>query len=82
MRDYTPIIPKDQLIKGTYYSGRCRNATVARWNGEKFIHWRTKFGEKFLEEISCPEDDDQFDVFVANKVVDWGVEEIPLKETT
>jgi hypothetical protein len=71
-------ILKENLIKGEYYFGICRNARTARWDGEKFIHWRTKFGERFLEEIRCPEDENHYDVFFAYKLVDWGTEEIPL----
>lgn len=65
-------IPKEQLIHGFYYKGQCRNATVARWNGEeqKFIHFRTKFGQMFLEEICCPEDDALWDVFYAEEAIE------------
>jgi hypothetical protein len=60
------MIPKSDLIDGAYYKGRCRNATVARWDGrrELFMHWRTKFGSTFLETIKHPEDETRFDVFV------------------
>ncbi len=69
MKDYTPKIPKQELIHGAYYFGRCRNASVARWNGEEqiFYHWRSKFGETFLECIHCPEDDSVYDVFIAER---------------
>ena len=61
------IIPKKDLRHGAYYLGKCRNATVARWHAEKerFYHWRTKFGQDFIEEIKHREDDDHFDVFDA-----------------
>jgi uncharacterized protein (DUF433 family) len=26
-----PILPKDRLVDGRFYKGRCRNATIARW---------------------------------------------------
>ena len=63
--------------------GRCRNASVARWDSHKqrFIHWRTKFGHKFLEEICHPEDDTVFDVFVVESLMTDLVEEIPLDIT-
>ena len=70
MSDYTPVIPKEQLIVGAYYKGRCRNASVARWDGKVFHHWRRKFGTKFVETIKCPEDDDKFDVFVAEELLE------------
>jgi hypothetical protein len=79
MNNLTPKIKKEDLIKGAYYKGVCRNATVARWDGEKFHHWRTKFNIKFLETINCPEDDDIFDVFVTERKLDDSeiIEEIP-----
>jgi len=81
MINYTPKIPKDSLIHGAYYTGRCRNAEIARWNADKghFVHWRTKFGSTFLETIKCPEDEKNFDVFVTEALA-LGVpdKEIPL----
>lgn len=78
--DYTPKIKKEDLKHGHYYKGRCRNATVARWNAEKgcFIHWRTKYTFKFLEEIKCPEDEQYYDVFVTEYELETVEEEIPL----
>ena len=53
---------------------------VARWNGTHFIYWRHKFGEIFLEEICCPEDDKYYDVFYAYEEITAPMgEEIPLK---
>ena len=68
-----PILPKDRLVHGRYYRGRCRNATVARWNEREncFFHWREKFGHIYVETICYPGDDEPpFDVFHA-------VEELP-----
>lgn len=81
MRDYTSKIPKAELVHGAYYVGRCRNATIARWNAEtqQFYHWRTKFGMKFVETIKAPEDDQVFDVFIAEEIC-FGAEEIPFQE--
>jgi hypothetical protein len=78
--DYTPKIPKKDLIHGAYYKGRCRNSNEARWNAEleKFVHWRTKFGHTFTEEICHPEDDKRFDVFVVEAVCE-STKEIPFK---
>jgi hypothetical protein len=47
------MIPKEQLEHGAYYHGECRNASIARWNGEAniFIHWRTKFSDVYPETI-------------------------------
>jgi len=80
MRDYTPVIPKLNLEHGAYYQGRCRNSSVARWNGDRnvFVYWRTKFNNTFLEEIKCPEDDILFDVFVAESKIEKPEREIPL----
>lgn len=71
-------IEKKNLTVGEYYVGRCRNATVARWNGTHFIHWRTKFRQTFAEQICCPEDDNLYDVFEAHDVA-ITTEEIPLR---
>lgn len=58
-------IAKESLVHGTYYYGRCRNASIARWDAVKgvFIHWREKFSRVYLEEIHCREDELHFDVF-------------------
>ena len=73
-----PKIARKDLIVGKYYKGHCRNAEEARWNGEVFIHWRTKFGNTFLEEIKHPEDEQHFDVFVVEELLDNPTKEIPL----
>ena len=80
MRDYTPNIAKADLEHGAYYTGRCRNASEARWNAERecFVHWRTKFGSTFTEEIKHPEDDKHFDVFVVESKIENPTKEIPL----
>jgi hypothetical protein len=82
MRDYTPKIAKADLEHGAYYVGRCRNASLARWDANKnrFVHWRTKFGHKYLEEICHPEDDKHFDVFVVEKKTEIIAEDIPLAD--
>ena len=63
------ILPKDALKDGMYYKGRCRNATVARWNSAEhcFYHWREKFGHIYIDTIKYPTDEvepwwDVFDV--------------------
>jgi hypothetical protein len=74
-------LPKEELAHGFYYKGRCRNATVARWNGEEeqFYHWRTKFNYTYIETIKCPEDENFFDVFYATEWIDPPEKEIPFK---
>jgi uncharacterized protein (DUF433 family) len=64
-----PILTKGLLRHGAYYKGRCRNATIARWNGEEqcFYHWRDKLGRIFIQTIRYPTDElepwwDVFDV--------------------
>lgn len=61
----TVYIAKKDLIHEAYYTGTCRNANVARWNGfnNKFYHHRTKFGHTYVETIKHPDDDDKYDVF-------------------
>lgn len=82
MKDYIPKIAKQDLVHGAYYKGRCRNASVARWNGEKeiFLHWRTKLGHTFLEEIHCPEDEQCYDVFVVEEKIEVPEKEIPFED--
>lgn len=74
------IIAKADLVDGAHYEGRCRNATVARWNGtrEVFVHWRTKFGQTFLETIRHPGDEEHFDVFVPIRRLDDADVENPI----
>ena len=74
-----PVIPKADLVHGEYYYGHCRNANTARWNAEtnKFYYWRNKFGQRFVEDINHPEDDDGFDLFLCHEPVTWGTPAIP-----
>lgn len=59
------LIPKKDFIDGAYYSGHCRNASVAKWNAtrNKFQYVRTKFTSKFVDEVEAVEDDVGFDLF-------------------
>ena len=57
-------IPKDKLEVGATYEGDCRNFIKAKWDGEKFIGRRYKFGSWYDEEINHFQDDDGHDVFV------------------
>ena len=78
---YVPKIAKKDLEHGAYYKGNCRNANEARWNADKnkFVHWRTKFNNTYLEEIRHPEDDKLFDVFVVEEKIETPTKEIPFK---
>jgi len=78
------VIPKAQLRHGVYYRGTCRNATIARWNNDeqRFYHWRTEWGQTFIETICHRDDDDQWDVFDAFEEVPDPVQEIPFEEPT
>lgn len=82
MDKYIPKIAKADLEHGAYYAGRCRNASEARWDArsQKFFHWRVKWGHKYIEDISHPEDEKDFDVFVVEKKIEVIAEEIPLKD--
>ena len=66
------MIPKKDLTHGAYYVGQCRNAELARWDltKEAFVYWRTKFGDRFVDVIYHPEDDEHFDVFVPEQRVE------------
>lgn len=71
---------KKDLIDGAYYTGRCRNANVARWDAKtnRFYHWRTKFGHRYVEWIFHPDDEKQFDVFEAEAICENPPARIPL----
>lgn len=69
-------IPKENLEADAWYEGKCRNASYARWDGIRFHYLRHKFGEKFWEEIECPEDDRGFDVFFAFRKLDGKPEDL------
>lgn len=72
-------LPKTRLRPGAYYIGVCRNASVARWDGERFWYWRIKWGKRFVEDIRHREDDQTFDVFDAwREAREDEVAEIPL----
>lgn len=73
------IIPKESLVDGAYYVGRCRNATIARWSASNnsFFHWRIKFEQVFIEEIKHPVDETYFDVFRVFRVLSTPKFEIP-----
>lgn len=62
-------IAKNDLIVDKSYLGNCRNADIAKWNGEKFEYQRTKFGDTFTETINHFEDDNGYDVFVPFEIV-------------
>lgn len=74
------MIKRDQLIHGQYYTGRCRNASIARWNANAgvFVYRRYKFGDTFIEEIEHPEDYRGFDVFIPEEIAEIIDKEIPL----
>ena len=73
------LLRKEQLEHGRYYRGRCRNARVARWHAgaQCFVHWRVKFGSRFLERIKHPVDEKHFDVFLALELVEPSDNVIP-----
>ncbi len=79
MNNIKDFLPKSALIPGEYYVGTCRNAKVARWDGNIFHHWRTKWGSTFIETIKHPEDEEYFDVFFPFQVCNYGVNAIPLE---
>ena len=73
------ILPKSELVDGSYYVGRCRNATIARWSAahDSFFHWRIKFEQVFVEDIKHPADESYFDVFRVVRVLSEPKFEIP-----
>lgn len=67
---FRPFLRKEQLEIGGYYYGSCRNADIARWDGDHFTYARRKFGNRFPEEIRHPEDDDGADLFFPYAKID------------
>lgn len=61
-------IPKDQLIIGEEYLGKCRNSDKALWDGKVFIYQRTKFNSTYTEKINHFEEDDGYDLFIPLKL--------------
>lgn len=64
------IFELDELEVGKIYRGQCRNAHHAYWNGIRFVHQRTKFGDTFLERIEHPDNDQVYDVFTPEAEAD------------
>ena len=64
-------IPKDKLIKDREYLGHCRNSGKAKWDGEKFVYQRYKFGSYYEDDVPTFEDgvNNDTDVFVPIKLV-------------
>jgi uncharacterized protein (DUF433 family) len=62
-----PLLPKDRLRHGAFYKGRCRHATICRWNAEEqcFYPWREKMGLNYIDTIKYPTDEAEpwWDVF-------------------
>jgi hypothetical protein len=74
-----PCLDKADLMHGAYYKGRCRSATMARWNAEsqQFFHWREKFGRIYVQTIKHPADESILDVFFPATKLDGVKYEIP-----
>ena len=78
------LLRKETLEDGAYYEGFCRNASVARWNArlQCFLYIRTKFNERFVEEIRHPADERHYDVFAVTAKVDDPPEAARVREET
>jgi hypothetical protein len=72
------MIKKADLKDGATYKGHCRNATEAVWHADKncFTYQRTKFGHTFPEDIFHPEDDDGFDIFPPEELIEKKEEKV------
>jgi len=57
-------IKEEMLITDHYYAGFCRNAKIAKWDGKKFLYWREKFGNTFIEEIDYWTPEGEYDEFI------------------
>jgi hypothetical protein len=65
------VIRKEDLQIGAYYWGRCRNSSLAMWDGKEFIYLRTKFSSTFSETINHLADDNGYDLFVPIKKLNF-----------
>lgn len=72
------LLRRSQLVHGRYYVGRCRHATIARWNAEQrcFYHWREKLGRIYVETILYPTDEMHpwWDAFIVRELPNAKVE--------
>lgn len=60
------MFAKKDLVDGATYIGTCRNAEEAVWHADKqrFTYVRSKWGSSYDEDITHPEDDEGYDIFV------------------
>ena len=65
------VIRKEDLKNGEYYWGKCRNSSLAMWDGNVFIYLRTKFTSTSAETINHIADDDGYDLFVPIKKLNF-----------
>jgi calcineurin-like phosphoesterase family protein len=74
------FIPMDKLVDGKFYTGSCRNAKWAYWDGVKqeFYYIRHKFGSDFVEPIQPVEKDDGFDLFIPHSEYEPTAAEVSL----
>ena len=68
VKEHVIPIGKSELEIGKEYSGECRSAARAVWDGKKFTYTSHKFGSEYQEHINHYEDDDGYDMFVPIKV--------------
>jgi hypothetical protein len=66
------LMRKEDLVHGQYYFGLSRNTQIARWHAgaERFVHFRTKFGQTFCETLRHPVDERHYDVFRVKRVTE------------
>lgn len=65
-------IPKKDLVVGATYEGDTRNTDRAKWDGEKFVYTRYKWGFPYEDECNHFEDDDGYALFVPIKMIEEG----------
>lgn len=60
------IICKSDLIKNHYYKGKCKNTTVALWNGYEFVYMKDENDISIVDNIKHIEDNngDDSDLFI------------------
>jgi hypothetical protein len=73
------MLSKSELKIGSYYEGECRNSGVARWNGNVFLFWRSKFADVYIDNVPHFEDEEPgMDFFAPIREAEYTGLEVPL----
>ena len=76
-------IPKKDLLAGHFYLGNHRRGKIGQWDAQqnRFLYWREKFSQCFIDSMEHFEDWSQYSVFVPIMEVsekDWNLTNLNL----